>query len=130
MPVSFNPNATFRRNGKPNVNVPTKLHNGKENPHKAAVIARQNELAALEEGNLKAKKAAAAGVVVLNMPKGPNLPKFVPFNLTKFTLMKNQEKLANSNGATAPKLSKNNNSPAGGKRTRRKMRKSKKTRRH
>jgi hypothetical protein len=130
MPVSFNPNATFRRNGRPNVKVPTKLHNGKENPHKAAVIARQNELAAREEGNRIAKKAAAAGVVAVNMPKAPNLPSFVPFNLNQFTSNENKRKLAKSNGASAPKLSKNNNSPAGGKRTRRKMRKSKKTRRH
>lgn len=132
MPVSFNPNATFRGNG-PNVKVPTKVYNGKKDPYKEEIIASQEQKAASEAANRIAKKAAKAGIVKLNISPPPSpkndIPKFVPFNLNAFRLGQNKGKLAKSINATAPKLSEIH-SPAGGKRTRRKMRKSKKTRRH
>ena len=129
MPVSFNPNATFHRSGS-NVKLPTKLHNGKENPDKSAAIARQNEIAKREEANLIAKKAAAAGQHrVAVYPLLDKIPEYVPFNLDAYKRSQNQKAMVN--GATAPFLSEGTNSMAGGrKRTRKLKRRSKKTRKH
>ena len=95
MPVRFNPNATFRGNG-PNVKVPTKLHNGKENPDKSAAIARQEYLAEREEANLRAKRAAAAGQVRMDVyPSLRQIPNYVPFNLAAYKRSQNQKAIVN-----------------------------------